>query len=397
MSAARPAARAARSAPGATITARGGAAALPVVVLFGGPSAEHEVSLVSGRAVAAALAERGHPVEAWLITLDGAWWRLPPAAADPARPLGDYAAPAAMGGEGPFSAARALETLAARGPRPTVWIALHGPFGEDGTVQALCEAAGLAYTGSGVAASALGMDKALFKRLTGGLGMPVVPWQAVAASDFAADPSAVARALEAFAAALPDPRLMIKPARLGSSVGMCIVQRPDEPPELEEALRGAFAYDDLALAEAYLASPRELEVAVLGNRAAELEVFGPGEIFPGHEFYDYHAKYDPGVSRTSVAPDVTERLRASVRALAEAAFLAIGASGFARVDFLVHGGRVYLSEINTIPGFTPISLFPALCATGGHAFGSLAARILELALERDAARPHAPLTREALP
>jgi D-alanine-D-alanine ligase len=380
-----------------TIGARGGPAMLPVAVLLGGPSAEHDVSLVSGRAVAAALAARGHPVEPWLITLDGAWWRLIGDAADPARPAIEYDAPGALGAQGPYGATEALQGLARHTPRPTAWIALHGPFGEDGTVQALCEAAGLTYTGSGVGASALGMDKVLFKRLVGGLGMPLVPWQAIAASDFAADPSAVARSLEAFATALPDPRLMIKPARLGSSVGMRIVEHPEEPPDLEQALRGAFAYDDLALAEAYLASPRELEVAVLGNRAAELEVYGPGEIFPGHAFYDYQAKYDPGVSRTTVQPELGERLRTTVRELAEAAFVAIGASGFARVDFLVHGGRVYLSEINTIPGFTPISLFPALCATGGHEFGALAARILELALERDAARPRVPLTRGALP
>ena len=379
-----------------TVAARGGPAALPVAVLLGGPSAEHDVSLVSGRAVAAALARRGHVVEPWLITREGAWWRLTADVADPARSLSDYRDPERLGAEGPFGAARALEMLATRAPRPTVWIALHGPFGEDGTVQALCEAAGLAYTGSGVAASALGMDKVLFKRLAGGLGMPVVPWQAVAALEHATDPAGVARRLEAFAAALPDPRLMIKPARLGSSVGMRIVHHPEESHELEAALAGAFGYDDLALAEAYLAGPRELEVAVLGTLAGELEVYGPGEIFPGHEFYDYQAKYEVGVSRTSVTPELGERLRTVVRELAEAAFLAIGASGFARVDFLVHGGRVYLSEINTIPGFTPISLFPALCAAGGYEFGALAARILELALERDAARSHAPARREAM-
>lgn len=378
-----------------TIAARGGPAALPVAVLLGGPSAEHDVSLVSGRAVAASLAARGHPVQSWLITREGAWWRLAPDAADPARPPSEYRDPHRLDAEGPFGAFEALDVLATGAPRPTVWIALHGPFGEDGTIQALCEAVGLTYTGSGVAASALGMDKVLFKRLVGGLGMPVVPWQAVAAREQGVDPGAVARRLEAFAAALPDPRLMIKPARLGSSVGMRIVQHPEEPAELAEALAGAFAYDDVALAEAYLAGPRELEVAVLGNVAPELEVHGPGEVFPGHEFYDYRAKYEPGVSRTSVTPELGERMRTTVRELAQAAFLAIGASGFARVDFLVHGGRVYLSEINTIPGFTPISLFPALCEAGGYDFGALAGRILELALERDAVRrASAPLVGE---
>ncbi len=369
----------------------------PVAVLLGGPSAEHDVSLVSGRAIAAALEQRGHPVERYLITLAGTWWRLPAAAADPARAATAYDDPTALGADGPAEPAAALAALAEASPRPVVWIALHGPFGEDGTIQALCEAAGLVYTGSGVAASALGMDKALFKRLAQGLGMPVVPWQALAATVYAADPAAELARLEAFAASLPDGRLMIKPARLGSSVGMTIVRRPDEPPELEAALAEAFRYDDLVLAEAYLAGARELEVAVLGNGPPGLATYGPGEIFPGREFYDYRAKYDRGVSRTTDRPELSGRLRETVHELARAAYLAIGAGGFSRVDFLVHGGRVYLSEINTIPGFTPISLFPVLCREGGYDFGALAARIVELALERDAARPHRRLSRADLP
>jgi len=368
----------------------------PVVVLLGGPSAEHDVSLVSGRAIAAALAGRGNPVEAWLIDLGGAWWRLPDAARDPELPAAAYDAPATLGAEGPLGAAGALEELAARDPAPVVWIALHGPFGEDGTVQALCESAGLIYTGSGIAASALGMDKVLFKRLARALEMPVVPFEALSRVDHDADPAAAMRRLEAFAARLPDRRLMVKPARLGSSVGMTIVHRPDEPPSLEYAVAEAFRWDDLLLAEAYLAAPRELEVSVLGNGTRTV-AYGPGEVFPGHEFYDYAAKYAPGVSRTTDLPEIGEGLRATVRDLARAAFAAIGASGFARVDFLVHGGRVYLSEINTIPGFTPISLFPVLCREGGYDFAAIAARIVELALERFAVRPDRRLSRADLP
>ncbi|MGZ6312705.1 MAG: D-alanine--D-alanine ligase family protein [Candidatus Limnocylindrales bacterium] len=387
----------AASTAGATIAARGGPRAVPVAVLFGGPSAEHDVSLVSGRAVANALRARGHAVTCWLITLEGSWWRLPDTAGDATLFPSAYDSPAELGAEGPFAVGDALVRLAAATPRPVAWIALHGPFGEDGTVQALCEAAGLTYTGSGVAASALGMDKALFKRIAASLEMPVVPWQALSAPEYASDGRAALVRLEAFAASLPDPRLMIKPARLGSSVGMTIVQHPGEPPELEQALAEAFRFDDVLIAEAYLAGPRELEVSVLGNTPRELAVYGPAEIFPGHEFYDYHAKYDAGVSRTTDRPDLGARLCQTVRDLARAAYLAIGASGFARVDFLVHEGRVYLSEINTIPGFTPISLFPTLCREGGYDFGGVAARILELALERDAARPHRSLRREDLP
>ena len=367
-----------------------------IAVLLGGPSAEHDVSLVSGRAIAAGLAEGGHPVEAWLIGLDGSWWRLPDAALDPGLGASAYDAPAGLDAEGPFGAAAALAALAARDPAPVVWIALHGPFGEDGTIQALCEAAGLVYTGSGVAASALGMDKVLFKRLVRALEMPIVPFETLARADHDRDPAAALGRLARFAERLPDRRLMVKPARLGSSIGMSIVHRPGDPAELERALAAAFAHDDLLLAEAYLAAPRELEVSVLGNGAGAV-AYGPGEVLPGHEFYDYEAKYATGLSRTVPAPEIGAALRERVRDLARAAFGAIGASGFARVDFLVHGGRVYVSEINTIPGFTPISLFPVLCREGGLDFAGVCARIAELAVERFAARPARRLTRADLP
>jgi D-alanine-D-alanine ligase len=368
----------------------------PIAVLLGGPSAEHDVSLVSGRAIAAALAGRGHPVEAWLIDLDGGWWRLPDAARDPALPPTAYDAPAELAAEGPKSAAAALFALAARDPAPVVWIALHGPFGEDGSVQALCEAAGLVYTGSGVAASALGLDKVLFKRLARALEMPVVPFETLTRADYASEPSAALRRLEAFAARLPDRRLMVKPARLGSSVGMTIVHRPDQPADLADAIAEAFRWDDLLLAEAYLVAPRELEVSVVGNGTRTI-AYGPGEVVPGREFYDHEAKYGAGLSRSIEHPEIGAALRDRVRELARAAFAAIGASGFARVDFLVHGGRVYVSEINTIPGFTPISLFPVLCREGGFDFAAISARIVELALERFAVRPTGRLTRTDLP
>ena len=297
---------------------------IPVAVLLGGPSAEHDVSLVSGRAIAAALAGAGHPVEGWLIGLDGTWWRLPRPALDRSIPPIAYDDPRSLGAEGPVAAAHALDTLAGRVPAPLVFIALHGPYGEDGTVQALCEAAGLVYTGAGVAASAVGMDKSLFKRLAGALGLPVLPWRDVTLAALEADRGGALAGLTAFARSLPDPRLMIKPARLGSSVGMTIVHRPDDPAELSAALDEAFRFDDRALAEAYLDHPRELEMAVLGNGAADLESHGPGEVFPGHEFYDYVAKYSTGVSRTSGRAEVPVALRERIHAVARQAFLAIG-------------------------------------------------------------------------
>jgi D-alanine-D-alanine ligase len=275
-----------------------------------------------------------------------------------------------------------------------VAIALHGPFGEDGTVQALLEAAGLAYTGSGVAASAVGMDKTLFKRLCRGLGLPVPDWREVRAARWAADPDGVRVELEAFAAGAADPRLMVKPARLGSSVGMTLVH---DPSELEGALRTAFRYDPLVLAETYLAGARDLEVSVIGNDPAALELYGPGEIVSGREFYDYEAKYTAGLSETSTRAEVSDRQRATIRKLARDAYRAVGAEGFARIDFLVAGESIYLSEINTIPGFTPISLFPTLPAEGGYGFGAVCSRIVELALERHAGRVAGHLSPDELP
>ena len=354
----------------------------PVVVLLGGPSAEHDVSLVSGSAVAAALRGAGHPVERVLIDLDGDWWLLPePDSEDGTSRLApaDFDRPAALGAEGPLSSGTVLERLRARSPRPVVFIALHGPFGEDGTVQALLDAADLPYTGSGVAASALGMDKALFKRLVRGLGLPVVDWREVNRSRWSADPAGVLAELEAFAAGTGDPRLIVKPARLGSSVGMTLAHLPGERPA---ALDAAFEHDTLALVERYVANARELEVAVLGNDAGPIEQYGPGEVLSGHEFYDYAAKYTPGLSETSPSAEIDPRLRATILKIARDGYRAIGAEGFARLDFLIEGEAPFLSEINTIPGFTPISLFPAMAAAGGYDFAALAGRIVELGLER---------------
>lgn len=379
-----------------------GAGRVPVVVLLGGPSAEHDVSLVSGRAIAAGLATLGHPVEGWLVGLDGSWSRLPRAAMDPALPATAYDDPGSLGAGEPCAGGDALRELTSRDPRPLVFPALHGPFGEDGQVQALCEAAGLVYAGSRVAASAVGMDKSLFKRLVGGLGVPVAPWLDVSAAEVAADRQGALAGIAAFAGALPDPRIMVKPARLGSSVGMTIVRHPAEAGEVAAALDEAFRYDDRALAEAYLDHPRELEVAVLGNGPADLAVYGPGEVFPGHEFYDYAAKYRAGVSTTSVTPDVATDVRTRIHAIARTAYLAIGAEGFARVDFLLGRGRPWagqlmLSEINTIPGFTPISLFPLLCGAAGLDFAATCGRIVELALDRARRLPTGRLSRADLP
>ena len=370
------------------------AARPPVAVLLGGPSAEHDVSIVSGTAITEALRDAGWAVTPWLIDLDGAWWRLPADHRRDGRPGSAYDDGPSMGGESPRTAGSVLDELAAMPTPPVVWVALHGPWGEDGTVQGLLEASGLVYTGSGVAASALGMDKALFKRLLSGVGVPLAPWREIRRDRWERERDGVLAELDGFARGNDDPRLMVKPARLGSSVGMTLAHDPDERPA---ALDLAFRYDTLALVERYLAGARDLEVAVIGNDPARLELYGPGEIIAGHEFYDFAAKYTPGLSETSTRAEVPGPVRAAMLKLARDTYRAIGAEGFARVDFLLVGDEVYVSEINTIPGFTPISLFPTMPAEGGYTFTSVCERIIELALERDAARVERRLVPEDLP
>ena len=354
--------------PGATTA---GAARMtdrpPIVVLLGGPSAEHDVSIVSGTAIADALADAGHDVEQVLIDLDGAWWWLPAGHRRDGRPQCRLRRAGRARGEWP-ACGRCRHRPSRRGrPAPVVFIALHGPFGEDGTVQALLEAAGVAYTGSGVAASAIGMDKTLFKRMCRGIGLPVVDWREIRAERWATDPAAVRAELDAFAAAAADPRLMVKPARLGSSVGMTLVH---DPPSSRARSTTRSATTPSRSPSATCRAPATSRSRSSAMRA-QLELYGPGEIVSGHEFYDYAAKYTPGLSETSTRAEVTDAQRATIIKIARDAFRAIGAEGFARVDFLVVGERIYLSEINTIPGFTPISLFPTMPAEGGYSFADV--------------------------
>jgi D-alanine-D-alanine ligase len=364
----------------------------PVVVLLGGPSAEHDVSVVSGAAVADALTDAGLRVRYVLIDLDGRWWWLPEGHRRGERPAIDYDDPLALGADGPIPVGAALDRLAATTPAPVVFIALHGPFGEDGTVQALLETAGLAYTGAGVLGSALGMDKVVQKRVWRGLALPVLDSMEVRLVSWVADREAVLGQIEAFAGAA-EPRLMVKPARLGSSIGMTLAHTATER---GPALDLAFRYDTLAIVERYLPGARDLELSIIGTEAP-LGTYGPGEVVAGHEFYDYEAKYTPGLSETSTHAELPEPMRQLMHKLARDAYRAVGAEGFARVDFLVRDDQIYVSEINTIPGFTPISLFPTMPAEAGLDFTAVCLRILDLALERHAARATRRLRPEDLP
>ena len=365
-----------------------------IVVLMGGPSAEHDVSVVSGWAIADALAESGYSVERYFIDLQGGWWQVPASASQGKPRHGTFDDPKRVGGEGPLTPGQALDRIALRPVPPLVFPALHGPFGEDGTVQALLEAYDLAYAGAGVTASAVGMDKPLYKRLARGLGLPTIDWLEVTSYRWAAHRQAVLDEIAAFAGRVGESRLMIKPGRLGSSVGMSIAHTPAER---ARCLDAAFHFDSIVIVERYLDHPRELEVAVVGNDPDALQVWGPGEIFPGHEFYDYVSKYTPGVAVTVPNADLPEDVAARIRDLACDAYRAVGGEGFARVDFLMSGDELYLSEINTIPGFTPTSLFPMMAATGLGDFADVCRRIVELAEERYAARVRNCLTTADLP
>jgi D-alanine-D-alanine ligase len=251
---------------------------------------------------------------------------------------------------------------------------LHGPFGEDGAVQGLLELSGAPYVGSGVAASAAAMDKALMKALFAHAGIPQTSYRVL----HGRDPEAEGQLLDVLG--LP---LFVKPANLGSSVGVSKVKQAGE---LGAALDRALLYDRKVLVEAAV-NGREIEVSVLGNDAPETSP--PGEILPDREFYDYDSKYAPdSATRLEIPAILDPGSEARVRELAARAFRAVGASGYARVDLFVErdGGREVVNEINTIPGFTSISMFPKLWEAAGLPYPRLLDRLLSLALERHAAR-----------
>lgn len=360
---------------------------LRVAVLFGGRSAEHEISLLSARFVVESLdRELYEPV---LIGIDkGGRWLLQEeallltASRDPRLARLNQAMPDVTLAVHPGPAGQTALAIAERGSSAVdvFFPVLHGPMGEDGAVQGLLELAGVPYVGAGVLGSAVGMDKDVMKRLLLGAGLPMVPHVALRQGAFAADrPAALDRA-----EALGFP-LFVKPANLGSSVG---VSRATSRAELEKAVDAAFAFDTKILVEKGLDRPREIECAVLGNDDPVASV--PGEIVVTHAdgFYSYAAKYIDETGATlripaDLAPAQVER----VRDLALQTFRALECAGMARVDFFLDGsGALYVNEINTIPGFTAISMYPKLWEASGVSPRQLVQRLIALALERGAAR-----------
>jgi D-alanine-D-alanine ligase len=338
-----------------------------VGLVFGGRSGEHEVSVVSARSVAAALDPLRFEVVPMAIDKAGRW-----ADAATARRVLEES-----GGRTDevlaFSGADRLDPRLVGGGVDVVMPVLHGPFGEDGTIQGLCEMLDLAYTGCGVAAAAVTMDKVLTKRVFQQAGLPTPRFVALTAGEWRKEYEACeARCLE-----LPLP-LFVKPSRLGSSVGISKVKHPSD---LQRALDTAFGYDEVVVVEEGIPA-REIEVAVLGTDPPLASV--PGEVVPGHEFYDYADKYlDDACQLLAPAPLEPSEAQ-TVRVLALAAFAALGCEGMARVDFLLdrRDGRLWLNEVNAIPGFTSISMYPRLLQLTGVSYPALVAMLIELALGR---------------
>jgi D-alanine-D-alanine ligase len=330
--------------------------ALTVAVLAGGRSSEHEISLSSAGSVRDGLLAGGHRV-VWIeIGRDGVWRR-------DGQPL------SVTPGAGLLDA-------------DVVFPVLHGPFGEDGTVQGLLETLDVAYVGAGVAAAAVCMDKVLFKELMSAGGIPQVDFAGVRRGRFASSPETVLAELATLG--LP---VFVKPAHLGSSVGIAKVT---EQADLAAALEGAFAHDALVIVEAMSAGV-EVECGVLGTLAAERAggappafVSAPGEIAFAGDWYDYEAKYSAGGMELIVPARISASASARVRELALEAFAASGCEGLARADFFVEGERVLLNELNTMPGFTPTSVYGRLLDAHGVPYPELVQRLCLLAQERHA-------------
>ena len=344
-----------------------------LVVLFGGQSAEHEVSCTSAADVLRAVDPDRYEIVPVGITRDGTWVSADEAHA--ALVHGRAALPERLVAAG--SAVEPLPTVTpAAGDLPVVVLPLlHGPHGEDGTVQGMLELAGVPYVGSGVLASALSMDKAKAKEILAVHGLPQARYVALRDTDMGGAEGVVT------SAGLTYP-LFVKPANMGSSVG---VTKVHAPAELAGALALAASYDEWIVVEQAVEG-REIEVGVLGNAAPRASV--PGEIVSSHEFYDYDDKYLDGTVKLLVPAPLDDGAAAEVRALALRAYQALRCDGLARVDFFLeeHGRGFLLNEVNTIPGFTPMSMYPLLWEATGVRYADLIDELVRLALERHARR-----------
>jgi len=372
---------------------------LRVGILFGGRSGEHEVSLLSAASILKAIDRKRFDVVPIGITKAGRWLTEGNAQALLAGSSPEILSPVSLV---PSDAVTALVPDAATlgaGKLDVVFPVLHGTFGEDGTIQGLFELADTAYVGSGVLGSAAGMDKDVMKRLFAQAKLPIVKHLSVLRTAWEASPRKTVSAIEA---ALKYP-LFVKPANLGSSVG---ISKAHDRKELGPALALAARYDRKIVIEEGVAGKgksrstakaRELEVAVLGNDDPKASVVG--EIVPGKEFYDYEAKYLSDGSIPIIPAKLTAAESRQIRAMAVEAFRACDLAGLARVDFLMEPDgkrRIYLNEVNTLPGFTSISMYPKLWQATGLSYADLITRLIELALERHKERSRTTFSLEGI-
>lgn len=316
---------------------------LKVAVLYGGRSGEHEISIRSAESIMEGLDPAKYEIKRIFITKEGRWQPGPIVPEPGGNPGIDVVFPV-----------------------------LHGTFGEDGTVQGLCELAGLPYVGTGVLASSACMDKDIQKRLMRERGIPVVDFLTVGRDNFK---------VEEISRRLPFP-MFVKPANLGSSVG---ISKAKDRAELEAALKLAAEFDRKIVVERGV-NGREFECAVLGNEKPEASI--PCEVIPSREFYDYEDKYILNTSKTLLPAPLTPEQMETVRKQAVEAYIAMGCEGLSRVDFLMDGttGEFFVNEINTMPGFTSISMYPKMWQASGLEFSPLLDRLIELALERHEAQ-----------
>jgi D-alanine-D-alanine ligase len=338
-----------------------------VVVLMGGKSPEHEVSLVTGREVVRHLDKRKYQVLPVVISRDGERWQLQSAQQillhSPAGVEKTNHKKKIKGGKALLPRGRSFP-LRLGERQDVVFIAMHGPFGEDGTVQGMLELAGIPYTGAGVLASSLGMNKIMFKKVMEKEGIPIPDYLVFEEKD------SQKKILKKFK--FP---LVVKPGDQGSSVGVSLVH---DKKELGPALKLAFEYSQKILIEKYIKGT-EVSCGVLGNE--EPQALPVIEIIPKREFFDYQAKYDETQCDEIVPARISKKLTKRVQGLAIQVFQAIDCQGFGRVDMIISRGKPYVLEINTIPGLTPVSLLPKEAAAAGLSYSQLLDRIIELALE----------------
>jgi D-alanine-D-alanine ligase len=340
-----------------------------VALLFGGRSAEHEVSIRSAAAVYKNLDPSRYGVLSLYLDREGRWKTVSSPLANPEELKRGPAHPFL-----PWQVRGAGRPLRA----DIYFMVLHGPYGEDGTIQGLLELADVPYVGPGVLASSTGMDKAVMKVLFQAKGLLVSPWRVVRDLEWKSHRRGVLTGLRR-AFAWP---VFVKPANMGSSVGISKVK---SNADLGPALDRAFFYDRKVVVERGIRG-REIECSVLGNEAPQASL--PGEVIPHNEFYDYKDKYEDGQTRFGIPADLTASVVRKIRTQAVAAFQACEAEGLARVDFFLENGTgdIYVNEINTLPGFTEISMYPKLWAVSGLPFSRLLDRLIELGFERHRAK-----------